>query len=1424
MIRVPRRFVFAATTWLASLGCLPTSLATEPPEQNFAGLSEEYAEKTQPLMKQVCLTCHSTAKQEGELDLEQFATLAKVRRGTKVWLKVAEMLDNGEMPPRDAKQPTAEQRRQLRGWIERYLQAEALANAGDPGPVMLRRLSNAEYTYTIRDLTGVPLDPAKEFPADSAAGEGFTNTGNSLVMSPALLTKYLDAGKEIARHAELLPDGFRFSTSASRSDWTNDALARIRALYREHTDGGGTTQVNLQGIIFNTNDGGRLPIEKYLTTTLAERKALQAGSKSIATVAKERGLNAKYLGILWTALTDRESSLLLDGIRTSWLAAKESDAIPLTAEISKWQQTLWRFTSVGHIGRLGGPKAWQEPVVPLTASHEVRLKLPTATDQREVTLFLATNPAGDGSSHDFVVWQQPRLVAPGRPDLLLRDVRDFSRRMAARRETLFASTAKTLAAVDEIGLATEKPDPSKPDVATIAKKYEIDVDALTAWLDYLGMGVHATLQLNHFTNKLTSASNYNFIQGWGVPETPSLMANSSGNHVRIPGNMKPHGVCVHPSPTLSAAVGWLSPIAGMLRVEGKVTHAHPECGNGVTWSLELRRGATRQKLASGVAHGNTGVPIGPIESVTVKSGDLVSLLIGPRDGNHSCDLTDVELTLTTTGESPREWSLTRDVAEDILAGNPHADRFGNPGVWHFYTEPLQGNEAGPVIPVGSLLARWQAADQSVEKKKLASALQQLLVAGLPPGADEKSPDAVLYRQLASLGGPLLARSASRWLGHGSDERQTPDRPSKAERIPRSESQETGLDPALFGKHPDGSVVDAASLCVQAPSVIEVRLPVELAQGAELVTTAVLHPATGQEGSVQVQVATAKPIATALHPESPILVNDKSAARQRFETAFDDFRRVFPAALCYTKIVPVDEVVTLTLFYREDEPLRRLMLSDGEAKQLDRLWEELHFVSQDALTLVNAYEQIMEFATQDRPDMVLALKPLRQPITDRAAAFRQYMVEAEPKQVAALIEFAGRAYRRPLTDSEAHRLRELYRTLREQELPHDEAFRYTLASVFIAPAFLYRLEKAPAGTAAAAISDWELANRLSYFLWSSQPDPELYAAAAAGTLHQPAILLEQAQRLRNDSRVRRLATEFACQWLHIYDFNSLDEKSERHFPEFAELRADMYEESILFFTDLFQRDGSVLSILNADHTYVNERLGKFYGLPDNVLNPGALNPGALNPGWHRVAGMQQHGRGGILGLSATLAKQSGASRTSPILRGNWVSEVLLGEKLPKPPKNVPLLPEDETATDGLTMRELVARHTSDAKCQSCHQKIDPFGFSLEGFDAIGRRRTVDLARRPIDTKTQLPDGRQIEGLEGLREYLVETRRDSFIRQFCRKLLGYSLGRATQLSDEPLIAEMQQRLAKNDFRFSTAVEVIVGSPQFREIRGRDAARDE
>src|SRR5205807_8781052 len=244
-------------------------------------------------------------------------------------------------------------------------------------------------------------------------------------------------------------------------------------------------------------------------------------------------------------------------------------------------------------------------------------------------------------------------------------------------------------------------------------------------------------------------------------------------------------------------------------------------------------------------------------------------------------------------------------------------------------------------------------------------------------------------------------------------------------------------------------------------------------------------------------------------------------------------------------------------------------------------------------------------------------------------------------------------------------------------------------------------------------DWELAARLSYFLWSSVPDEELRRETAAGRLHEPDVLARQTQRMLKDGRLRALAIEFGTQWIHVRGFDGLKEKNERLFPMFDDrLRAAIYEEAILFFEDLFQSDQSVTRVLDADYTFLDETLAKHYGIP-----------GVSGPQWRKVEGVKKYGRGGVLGLASVQTKESGASRTSPVLRGNWVVETLLGEKLPRPPANVPRLPEVE-GDGGLTTRQPVERHAREPACAACHVRIDPFGFALEKYDTIGRLRQKD----------------------------------------------------------------------------------------------------
>ncbi|MCC6537964.1 MAG: DUF1592 domain-containing protein [Bryobacterales bacterium] len=1292
-------------------------------------LAAEFERDIQPVVAQYCLVCHSAAKHAGDLNLERYNTFAAVMNDPKPWQKAVEQLTLGEMPPKGMPPLPAAEKTQLLAWIQGAVQAAGQARAGDPGPVVLRRLNNAEYTYTVRDLTRVAsLDPVREFPADGAAGEGFMNTGGALAMSPALLSKYLDAAKSVAAHAVLLPNGVRFSKSTSRSDWTGEILSEIRAFYAAHTADGGADTVTQQGIALDKNRGGTLPLDRYLRASLG---------------AREEKLSPKYLASLTALLRSPRPSPLLDDLRADWRKAKLADVPKLLAQITPWQNTLWKFSSVGHIGKQDGPKAWMEPVTPIVDEQPFRVKL-GATRSDTITLYLVAHDAGDGAANDTVRWREPQLAIPGRAPVMLRDLPALVDELTAQRTRIFAATARALNAATP---------------GNVAEK---------AWLDFV-RGNGAAPKLDLLTKKIDKLATFDFVQGWGAASTPMVIANASAQTVRVPGTMKAHSVAVHPSATLQVAVGWRSPVDAMVRVETALQRAHPECGNGTEWSLELRRGGARVRRAQGDHRQQPPA----LESIRVERGDLLSILVGPREGNHSCDLTAVDVTIAARDGA--RWSLANDVSGSVLAGNPHG------GVWHFYTEPA-ATATGMVLSGSSLLGRWLVAEPGEARRALADQLQRLLVNGAAAG---NADDTALYRQLASLAGPLFAGVTAT---------------------------------ARAGDSPD--------IVMQAPAMREVRLPADLVAGSEFVTTGTVEG----EGTVQLEILTSKPAAGAqrkLLPAGttvadgkgmwtsnnqtvayalPVVARTGTAARRRVEQNFDEFRQMFPASLCYTKIVPVDEVVTLTLYHREDDHLSRLVLDARQKAQLDRLWDELHFVSRDALTLVDAFEQLWQYATQDADPS--KFEPLRQPILARAAAFREQVKAAEPRHVDAVVEFAGRAYRRPLAEADRAQLRALYQQLRTQELPHEEAVRLLLARVLVSPSFLYKTENAGPGRVAKPVNDYELASRLSYFLWSSQPDAALLAAAGAGKLRTAAGLQAEARRmLRDNTRVRRLATEFGAAWLHIYDFDSLDEKSERHFPTFRSLRGDMYEESIRFLSDLFSANRSVLSILDADHTFLNEALAKHYAIP-----------GVAGTDWRRVEGVKQYGRGGVLGQASVLAKQAGASRTSPILRGHWISEVLLGDKLPRPPKDVPQLPTDEAA-ETLSVRELTERHTKDPRCSGCHARVDPYGYTLERFDAIGRRREQDLGNRPVNDRSVLRDGTPVDGADGLRAYLLGKGRPTFVRQFCRKLLGYALGRSVELSDEPLLNTMQAQLAANGYHVGTVVDLIVTSRQFREIRGRD-----
>jgi hypothetical protein len=420
--------------------------------------------------------------------------------------------------------------------------------------------------------------------------------------------------------------------------------------------------------------------------------------------------------------------------------------------------------------------------------------------------------------------------------------------------------------------------------------------------------------------------------------------------------------------------------------------------------------------------------------------------------------------------------------------------------------------------------------------------------------------------------------------------------------------------------------------------------------------------------------------------------------------------------------------------------------------------------------------------------------------------------AEPTHLEALVRFAERAYRRPIRVEERDGLLAFYHELRSDHgLSHEDAIRDTLASVLVSPRFLYRADSIGTGDGIEPLPDYALASRLSYFLWSSTPDEELLAAAAAGELHEPEKLLAHARRMLKDDRAWGLATEFGGNWLDFRRFQEHNSVDRDRFPSFDdELRQAMFEEPLRFFVDVLREDRSILDFLYADHTFVNAALARHYGMTEVQPAPGQ---------WVRVDQASKHHRGGLLPMAVFLTKNSPGLRTSPVQRGYWVVRRLLGERIPPPPPTVPELPNDESKLGELTLREVLEKHREDKSCAACHARFDGIGLAYEAFGPVGERRTVDLGGRPVDTHADFPGGSEGADLAGLRAYLRTERQQEFVENFCRKLLSYALGRTLIPSDDVTIAAMQESLEKCDFRVSGAIETVVQSPQFRNRRGRD-----
>ena len=398
----------------------------------------------------------------------------------------------------------------------------------------------------------------------------------------------------------------------------------------------------------------------------------------------------------------------------------------------------------------------------------------------------------------------------------------------------------------------------------------------------------------------------------------------------------------------------------------------------------------------------------------------------------------------------------------------------------------------------------------------------------------------------------------------------------------------------------------------------------------------------------------------------------------------------------------------------------------------------------------------------------------------------------------------RAYRRPVDDADLRKPMELYRVARA-EGGFDAGIEMALCAVLVSPQFLFRIEADPPGVSpgsAYRLPDIQLASRLSFFLWSSIPDDELLDLAARGELGRPEVFERQVRRMLADPRSRSLVSNFAGQWLHLRNLESITPDL-RLFPDFDDnLRKAFRRETELLFEGVLREDRSVLDLLKSDHTYLNERLAKHYGIPN-----------VYGGHFRRVDLGEDAVRGGLLRQGSVLMVTSYANRTSPVIRGKWVLENIVGTPPPPPPANVPAL-KDNTISASISVRQRLAEHRANVACAGCHKLMDPVGFALENYDAVGRWRTFEEGR-PVDATGGLPGGGRFEGVTGLERALLK-RPEVFVGTLTEKLLTFALGRGVESSDAPAVRKIVRDARAGGYSFSSLIVGIATSTPFQMRR--------
>ena len=1284
--------------WLALLACLMPTAAVASGSDDLA---KSYAERIQPLLAKTCGNCHGKPPKDNDLELTGLTTAADVLAKPAVLEHVAERLHLGDMPPREAPQPSEAEREQLLGWFTAALDAEAAARAGDPGPVTLRRLSNVEYDNAVRDLTAVDMRPtqAREFPPDAVGGEGFANVGDAMPMTPVLVERYLQAARDVAARAVLLPTGFRFSASADRPEWTAEAEKALRAFHSRYS-----------------GPAGEPPLERHLAAMLRHRDRLASGGPAaIAAVAAEEKLSVPYLTAIWTGLTDTKASPVEDVPQaTQWL----EKAAQIEAERQRRQATL-------KMGKQKIDTGW-------AAAKRV----------------LAEAKIDEGSSVPF---EQKVSVRHG--ELLLLTV--LPNKSFGADSTLVEWTIRETSGEQRVwSVADLVPDLLK------GNPWQDKHEARWSFLE-------TTKGPVFLTDKRDANAGRAEVKSWSIGAEPSVFVNSAAEDVPVWTKLPARSFFVHPGNNRPVAVAWTSPIDAEVVVAGRVADAHPGDADGVSFEL---------------AH-----------------------VAAPELGQALADL-GTDLNLPSAGPPPATLGLVRekwraattDPKPIMQAIKALQDRL-------FWSNYRRHN----VLAVGNGVPAWVDMLRLVAHEQVQGAAREPLFRLVARQVAPAQPGTFVVwdrLRLESGDGPTLVLA------------EHPELRAAVEAA-------CGL---RFGQHPQGRPVPPAALVTEAGSEVRIdlqKLPAPLLKSLTLPrflrADVSLDAGSPETATVQAlllaepDVMDAKQIREGrINPTSwrsgdPLIADEPEpriaqivhprVAAERAQPAAE-FRDLFPPAVLFEPIIPRDAQGSLFMFHREDEPLRRLLLDETGRAELERLWSELHFLSEDAVANTLMYAELLKLYSQKgQAEMHFFIQTFEERLKRDDTALLADQAAAEQRHLDQLMAFAARAWRRPLTAEERDAILAGYRDDRAEGVEHDPAFRAALARVLASPWFLYRVEEPGRGPGWQPVSGDSLATRLSFVIWDSIPDEPLLAAAPR--LHEPAVMEAQLRRLLADPRSRGMAEEFGARWLGVRDFVANHGRSAKDFPEFtAAVRDALAEEPVQFFEDLLVNDRPVIDLISGDAIVVNDVLAGHYGIP-----------GVTGPEWRRVEKVAAHGRGGLLGFGAVLAKQSAAARTSPIKRGAWVVQ-MLGERLPNPPADVPPLPETPPA--GLSVREITEFHTQAPQCSGCHSRIDPFGMTLGQFDALGRLRPA-TELKPGETRATLRDGTVIDDVAGLRNYLAGPRRDDLVRSLARKLTGYALGRAVLPSDRPLVDTLTKTMAGGG-RWSDALLVIVQSEQFRCIR--------